>query len=267
MILYIDVLMIENFIVNFFLLTVTMSSIRKNTKLSRMIIASLLGSIYVITMIIPKFTFLTKTPFKIGVAIIMVGIISNELNLRSLLKGTIIFLLYSMLLAGIVFYFTITDREYTWVNNYIYDFHWKNLFLALMILFIFINRIVTYIKDRQCIDNFIYNIDVYFENKKNTFKAFLDTGNELREPVTNLPVIIVEKDIFLDLDLSKYVIYNIPYSIVNGDTGVLLGVKPQFANIEINKKIVSRDVIIAFSNRKFSEDNSYKGLLPRGIID
>ena len=38
-------------------------------------------------------------------------------------------------------------------------------------------------------------IIIYFYNKKVKAKALLDTGNMLRDPITNFPVIIVEKDI------------------------------------------------------------------------
>ena len=47
-------------------------------------------------------------------------------------------------------------------------------------------------------------------------RAFLDTGNELREPATNLPVLIVERDIFYDINLSKYDKFYIPYKVING---------------------------------------------------
>ena len=44
-------------------------------------------------------------------------------------------------------------------------------------------------KDMYC------NITIYFKEKSITTTALLDTGNMLKDPITSMPVIVVEKEI------------------------------------------------------------------------
>ncbi len=267
MVVWLDVLMVENFLVNFFLLTVTMSTLKKRSSLLRLFIASLVGSSYIITMVVPQLNMLTKTPFKIIVAVVMIIIVNNEKEFIPIAKQTIIFILYSMLLAGLSFYLAISSGDPVNISNTVYKFTGKNLLLSIMVIYIVIHRVVIYVKERKCFETFIYNIDICFKEQKKSIRAFLDTGNELREPATNLPVIIVEKDVFKDLNLKEYNTYCIPYSVISGSTGRLIGVKPDYITIELNGNVIEQNVIVAFCDKKLSKHNDYKGLLSIGIIN
>lgn len=267
MVVYLDILLIENFLINLFLMNITLQTIKKKVAIVRSIISSMIGSLYILTMIIPQLKIFTATPFKIVMAFIMVLLALGHKDITALFKGTIIFILYSMVLAGITFYLAIKDNPNIEVGATIYNFSSKNIILALMILYLIINRIVIYVKDRKEIGNYIYNIEIGIGEKKTMVKTFLDTGNELREPVTNLPVIIVEKEIFKDINVKNHNVFHIPYSVVSGYGGSLIGIKPDCIKINFNGTMREEKAILAFSERKLSKHNDYNGLLPRGIIE
>ena len=85
----------------------------------------------------------------------------------------------------------------------------KYIVLSVAIVFIFINRIVDLLKDRALVKNFLYDIYITEGTRTVLVKGFLDTGNELREPVTNLPCVIVENNYFNQFDIpddKKFII-------------------------------------------------------------
>jgi stage II sporulation protein GA (sporulation sigma-E factor processing peptidase) len=266
-IVYIDVLILVNFIVNLFILHVTVQTLRKRVKLKWMCISSLLGSLYVLTVVYPNLAYLSYMPFKILIVIVMILIVFREKNILFNIKAALIYILISILLAGMCVLIQINNSVDMTFNLIIVNFPYERLLLSLMVLYIIIYRIMVFVGDRKKISTLIYTIDIISKNHKNTIRAFLDTGNELREPATNLPVLIVEREILNDILLEKNNTYSIPYTVVNGESGRLIGFKPEYINIHIDKNnIETRDVIIAFCEYKLSKDNDYNGLMSRGIL-
>lgn len=102
-------------------------------------------------------------------------------------------------------------------------------------------------------------------DKSIKFKAFLDTGNELIEPVTMLPVIILEEDYFNNLTLNND-IYYINYSTVSGWEGRLKGFKPDKLFLTSGEKTIEKEAIVCSCSEKLSKDREYEALLSRGII-
>jgi len=266
-IVYVDLLILVNFIVNLFILHVTVQTLRKRVKFRWMCLSSFLGSLYVLTVVYPQLKYLTYVPFKLLIVIIMILIVFREKNILFNIKASLIFILYSILLAGMCFFIQISNNKDISFDVIIINFPYEKLLLSVMMIYILIYRIIIFIGDRKKILTLIYTVDIITKSYKKTIKAFLDTGNELREPATNLPVLIVERDILSEIMLEKNNTYYIPYTVLNGTNGRLVGFKPEYINIHIDKKgIETRDVIIAFCEYKLSKENDYNGLMSRGIL-
>ncbi|MBU5225638.1 sigma-E processing peptidase SpoIIGA [Clostridium senegalense] len=261
MVLYLDELILENFLVNLFLLQITFRTIKKRCTLKRQILAAFLGSLYVIVIIFPALRFLNNKITSVLVAFLMILICTN--NKKFYLKGTLIYIGYSMVLAGTTFYFSIGNKG---INNYIFKFNYKKLALSVMAIYLIIDRLVFYIKDRKLMHQYIYDVDVLIKEKNIKFKGFLDTGNELREPITNLPVIVVQKNILEGVDIKDYIKYSITYSVVNGNLGKLQGFKPDSVIINENGQKITKEVILAYCDNQLSYSKDYGALLPRGIL-
>ncbi len=266
MIIYLDILILENLVVNLFLLYLTVQTLRVKTKWLYMFLSASIGSMYVITLLCPELKVFSYFPFKILIAVIMILIVFRKRNIMFLVKSLGIFLLYSMVLAGACMFIQYSNGN-TFISRFaIINFSYKKLMISLMIIYMLIHRIIIYIKDRKDLNCLIYSIDIVMKNSKKTVEAFLDTGNELREPATNLPVIIVEKSIFDDVDLKNYDKFYIPYKVVSGQNGNLSGFKPEYIKIYGEREDEERQVIIAFSEEKLSDFNEYHALLSRGVM-
>ena len=266
MVVYLDILLLENFIVNTFLIYITAQTLKINTKFRFLILSGFIGSLYVLTLIYPYLQFLTSLFFKILIAILMMIIAFRKVPLLFYIKASCIFIMYSFFLGGFCFFI-----EFSYTNALTLQNGWKvypNKFIimVIMISYITVHRIVIYIKDRKDISKLIYNVEIVFGERIININAFLDTGNELKEPATNLPVIVVEKNIFTDLNLNENDKYYIPFQLANGTSGFMEGFKPSKVSININGSYMCSEVIIALTDAKFSRINDYNALLSRGIV-
>lgn len=267
MVVYIDVLLFENFIVNLFLLSVTSQTLRIRSEMKLLFTSATAGAIYVIVMLYPKLSIFTGLPFQILVAIIMVLIIIKNRKPLMIFKGTGLLVLYSMLLSGFCVFIQYKRSNINIFSFDLMSFDYRWLLLSMMVLYIIIYRFVVFIQDRREQVMYTYDIEIVTKKFSRIVKAFLDTGNELREPVTNLPVIIVEKSILGDLDLKDSEKLFIPYRVVNGHTGRIEGFRPEFVKIYYeDKKFELRNVVIGVCDNKLSDLDEYEALLSRGIV-
>lgn len=265
--IYVDVILIENFVINLFLLTVTFKIMHMEYKKIMIYISATIGSLYTLTMVIDEAKFLTIVPIQILMAFVMIYIATINRQLKIVIKLVGIFILLSFLLAGITFGFAITQNEYRLTENFVISsYSIKYIMLSLMALYIVVARVAEYLKERGIISNLYYDISMKVKDKTVLVRGFLDTGNELREPISNLPCIIVEQEYLRELQFSMENTYYINYSTI-GESGKLQGFKCDELRIKSKndnwKKI---DAIICKGNNKLSQENDYQALLSRGII-
>lgn len=265
MVINLDILIIENSIVNYFLLYITSQTLRIRKNFRSILLPAVFGGIYVITLIFPKLYILASFPFKIFVAFLMILLLFKNKSILLNVKALFIYLLYSMLLAGVCVFIEINNSSIFNLNGAIYNFSYKKLMLSIIILYLLLSRLVLYIKDRIEIDSLIYTVDIVFDDVETTVRAFLDTGNELREPVTNLPVMILESFDFRNKINENELLY-IPYKVVNGQVNNLKGFRPSYIRIHKGNKLETRQVIVGLCDNKLSSISEYNALLSRGII-
>ena len=137
-------------------------------------------------------------------------------------------------------------------------------------------------------------LEIFLYEKKVRTKAMLDTGNMLKDPISQMPVIVVEKEILFDLLPSKILnnlekiiggdyeqsIYEedsveyiskfrvIPFSSLGRENGLLLGIKADkvIVYIDSNEEEL-KDVIIGIYDKKLSRKNKYNALLGLDILE
>ena len=267
MIVYADVFFIENFIVNLFLLSVTMRCLKHKSPFFLLLTAAFIGAIYSFVMIIPKLNFLAIMPVELLTAYLMIRVSYGKTTFINMLKVLGAFLMLTFTLSGICFLFSLKHNYYMLSGNFkIEKYSIKYIMLALMIIFIFLDRLIEYIKDKVAVNSYIYIIEFEIDGRIYSFRSFLDTGNELREPVTNLPCILIEKDLLSMFNFNNQNIYNIPYNAI-GYGGNLKGIR--INNIKIKGRELwyrQVDAIICPCVEKLSRENEFNALLSRGIL-
>ncbi|WP_297424513.1 sigma-E processing peptidase SpoIIGA [Clostridium sp.] len=265
--IYADVLIFENFIVNFFLLTITMRSLKRKCKIISLIISSLIGGIYTLVLIIPKLNILASLPCKLIVAIAMLRLVYGKTNVFNMIKLLVIFLLITCALSGICFLFSLNQNFYLVGNAFkIEKYSIKYIMLGLMIIYIIFSRVIDYLKDKIFTSNFIFEIEFEFQGKQYGVKSFLDTGNELREPITHLPCILIEEDLIGDMNFNERNTYHILYSSI-GYGGDLKGMRVNDIKIKNKDRLYGKiDAIICPCKEKLSKEHEFNALLSRGVV-
>ena len=265
MIVYVDIILIENFIVNLFLLLIAFKVLRYRYYKS-IYLSAIIGSLYTLVLFYDN-KVLVSIPFKIMVAILMIIISLKSINVLKTIKSVLSFIISSFILCGLTFSFSFLENYYSIFNSYsINNYSLKYLIIALMCFYIVSLRVADYIKDRAKVSNFIYDIEVSNEKKTIFIKGLLDTGNALTEPVTNLPCIIAEKDFLEEFSIKNSEEFTIPFKTI-GEEGNLKGFKIKDVKIrgaDMEWKIV--DVVICRCKNKLSKENEFNALLSRGVI-
>ena len=103
MIVYADVIFIENILMNYIILYVCSKGLKIKIKNVRLIISSLIGSIYVIAILFFKKAILQGIFFKILLSLMMIMIAFNPKNIKKCIRYLTIFYVISFAFGGTTF--------------------------------------------------------------------------------------------------------------------------------------------------------------------
>lgn len=284
---YLDIILAENMIMNYIILFATGLIIRKHIKQIRLILASLLGSIYSIMLYISEVEIYMNQITKILLSAVMVYISFAPNTIKKMSKEMIIFYLTSFCFGGAAYYLLYFIRP-TQINNInkilTGSYPIKIAVLGGVIGFIILNVSLRIIKNRVNNKLIFYKVEIGINNQTCELNAILDTGNLLVDPITSSPVIIVEKEVIRKLISENIlkVLLNvmannnyedipenlrlrcrfIPFSSIGKTNGMIIGIRPDYIKIyDEEEKIIRRDGIVGISDQRLSKNGLYSGLI------
>ena len=239
MIIYIDLIIILNFFIDFLLLIGTDILLKRNISFKRIILGSLLGSLSTLLLFYINDN-ITLIIHKLLISIFMV-IITFKYESFNYFKDNLLWLyILSIILGGGMYLLsdsiTLSNKGLIFTDN-----GFKINIILLIILTPFI--IYKYIKQNKkyfiTYSNY-YNIVIYYKDEVINATGFLDTGNNLKDPFFNRPIILVDKNLIN----KKINTFLIPYNTVNSHS-LLEVFKP--SKIIINNKII-KNVLIGITS-------------------
>lgn len=218
MTIYIDIIFLENLFMNYIILFATCTIVKAPIKILRIFISSTIGSIYAIVSYMSVMEIYSNTVLKILLSIAMVYIAFDSRTLKQFFKQLIIFYLTSFTFGGVAFallYF-ISPQDILMENGVLIGTYPIKIILSAGIVgFIIITNSFKNIKGRLTKKDMYCNIKVNINRKYAYIKAIIDTGNFLKEPITRVPVVVVEKDTLCDI-IPNYILDNLN-KIINGE--------------------------------------------------
>lgn len=274
--IYLDVYFGFNFLMDFFVLFITGIIIKQNRCIWRMILASLIGSLYATIILLFDISGMLSMIFTyILVAYFMVRIAFRRTSIKSVVARIGILYLVTFVVSGIVNmtyyeslrnnsntnYINIGDIPTMALNN---ASNSMSMIISVAILvciffWLFMDRLRNNIKR---LSN-IYQVRIIIGNNVIYANALYDTGNSLTEPMTGKPVSIIEESMMQNKGRDDLRLVIIPYNSVGKQHGLLEGFIADC--MELNGQKIA-NCIIAIYKGKLNQNNQYNMILHPDIL-
>lgn len=226
MTVYVDVLLLINTLVNYFILLGVNLITRAETKRFRLIFGAILGGISALTVFL-NLGFLI-TVLKIAVGMLMILISFPFISAKAYIKKCVWLFIICAVFSGVCFgaYFLFDTDLMIYSNGTVYfDVDITFLTVCAVLSYIFISIILRFTDKRKPKKQY-YPITLISGDEKVTLRGFMDTGNNLKEPFSFAPVIVTKKEIYSKLYSAGKITKEriIPVSTVGGD-GIMAAFK------------------------------------------
>ena len=290
MTIYIDIIFLENIIMNTIILYATSIILKQQIKIVRLLISAIIGSIYSIVMYITQLPIYSSIITKFILSILMVYIALKPNNFKKIVKQTIIFYFTSFVFGGValnLIYFLRPENISIKNGLFTGKYALKVIMLGAIMAFIIIKISIKIIKTKFNTKDMYCDIKLKINGKQIETKAMIDTGNLVKEPITNTPVVIVEGTL-LDGIIPKEILRNlenilcgnlenlspkiqdeylpklrcIPYVSLGKENGMLVGIKISeiiVKNEDEEKK--TSNIIIGIYDRSLTKKGEYRALV------
>lgn len=294
--MYVDVILIGNLIIDFFILKITSKLSKIKTTSLKLLMGAIPGALYAVAAVFPSMSMFFNFPMKVAVSVLMVIIAFTPDKFRELFRIVAVFYFISFAFGGAIFAVYYLTGSGTIVNNVflIYGVSLPLLILGFAVSCLLMNYCWDYVQDRLLKRKLIYKVLIEVGGSVIETSAMLDTGNTLKEPISNLPVIVVEYDVMKDIlpgklsdafsdknkefnfenlcslfDNSEWMvrIRLIPFSSLGKQNGMMIGIKPDAVRLTAKKYVKEvKDVVIGLYNNRISKDGEYRALLYSEIL-
>ena len=295
-VVYGDVLWGINFCLDLILLWATAKAGHFPFKKARLFLAAVAGAFYGVLILVPQLSMAYLFPVKIGFSFLMLWIAFGSLPLRSFFKVVLYFYLLSFTMAGAV----LGGNSLLKANGITYfdafSIHWLSLIFAVLAAFLLVRWAIFYIRKNFRREGLVRKASIYIAGQKVPIKVFMDTGNDLIDPITQKPVMVLEYaavqhifpkafnrvyEKYAAVDVVKVVekasnmnlgfsLRLIPFNAIGRENGMLLGIKPKTIFFEGNKELeqsMLKDIIICLYHRPLGKSKGYNAIMNPMVLE
>jgi stage II sporulation protein GA (sporulation sigma-E factor processing peptidase) len=280
MVYYVEYVFVENFIIDFILLFITGKLIKRVIIFKRLIIASLVGSLYVILTFYIGREFMAFFIVKFSISVLMIIIAFDSKGILTNIRVIICFYITSLIMVGIISALYYLTYDKLTVNAII-----MSIFTGYAALHFFFKEI----KDRINRHNYKRTVNVSIGNSSKTFRGYIDTGNELTDPMTGKHVMVVNIDCIKDIlgdelcnkimefydnkcyeslidENNNIILRIIKYNTISNSGENMVCIVPDEIEIINNNNSIFIDAIIGIHPKRISMDD-YDALLFKKLLD
>ena len=198
----IEYVLIDNLVINFLILYITAFALKLTFKKWRFFLADIFGTMLAIVFPLLNLHFALLLLLKILTGVLMVLIAFKVEKFKHFFVLFFSFILSTALFGGITFliyYFIFGSLNLEMCLSNSYNFPLGIIWLGLSLFVLFNKKIISLIIAKQKSRKFLYKIEFQTKSKKIRATAYLDSGHKLFDPTDNLPVIIINYNLFCKL--------------------------------------------------------------------
>ncbi|MCL6457301.1 MAG: sigma-E processing peptidase SpoIIGA [Gorillibacterium sp.] len=300
MIVYLDLLFLINFLIDGSLLLVTAWTTKTRYRKWRLALSAIIGALYVVFVFYPSLSFLYTLSVKVIFSLIMIFTAFGFVSLRQYARHLGVFYLINFAAAGGVFalsYFLLSSDElldgivFSRLGGVPVGTGVLSLLLIFMVWLFY--RVFNSVRVRQRTEAHLAEVQVDIGDFVYCCQGLVDTGNQLYDPLTRTPVMIIEasewkdvvpeawlprirsaeadriiaalgEDDFLWQDRLRLV----PFRGVNRGTQFLLALKPDRVIVRYGDKVWETGrVLVGLDGGKLSSDGSYHAIIHPMLLE
>lgn len=298
MVVYIDLIFAANLLIDGVLLWLTGWLVKMKVSWWRLALSSLVGALYVVMMFVPELSFLYTFLIKFGLSVIMLWIAFGFRSLQSYLRALGAFYIINFAAAGgiVGVHYLLQSSGDIW-NGIMFTSaggqahqlkigFWFVLACLPLVLFLF-KLIHSSRLRREQLETYIGEVSVDIDGVNVTCQGLLDTGNRLSDPLTRLPVMVMEASLWegqlpaswkgrltqsgadkllLEADGQSFAWQDrmrlVPYRGVNRGSSFMLALKPDLVRIKLGEETYqSKRVLIGLDGGTLSGDGAYRAII------
>lgn len=205
---YIDLLFLINFFCDFLVLLSVSIILKRNSKLKKIILASLFGSISTFVIFI-NINSLQLFLLKVFLSSLIIIIAFNFKDIKYFLNNLLYFFINSLIMGGFMYFINLKFENNFLNNELLYNY----------IILVIFSPIIIYIYIRACLKikykySLVYKINVYVKKEVYKLNGYYDTGNALVDPYKKRTIMIANKNKFKNLKLNYLLV---PVSTISGN--------------------------------------------------
>jgi stage II sporulation protein GA (sporulation sigma-E factor processing peptidase) len=286
-VVYIDTLFILNLAINYLLLLGTGHFSGFPFKRPRLLLSAIFGALYAVLVYIPDLGFLASAAGKVLSGIVMVFIGFGFYSMKRFARIVILFFLVSVVFGGgvMAIYIASGGAFMSFSNGILYSrISLKVLIISIALCYGLVSIFFGGVGRHGAFTREAVKVRVSNAGKEIAFTALVDSGNTLRDPVTNSPVLIAETETVIGvlplkvrglfdaktvsepaelmeiLSGTEYAVRFrlIPFRTVGTESGLLIAFRPD--SVEIAGKL-KKGMLIALSSHELSEGAGYCALV------
>lgn len=273
--IYVDVLFIINFIIDYILLSVTSVFVKKTPSVFKMCLSSTIGALFSATAFFVQMSSFFSFFYSVLIAFFMVFLAFGAKKTTLLIKDTAIFYLVCICTAGVGFSVISSGKmTQTAINNGIFyaDINAYTLLLVFVISILIIHTSTGYIKKQKIKSSYIYNVTIERNGKSVSDTALFDSANFLRDPISQKSVIIAEwqsvAPLFDEAIITEAIVKNpkdflyIGCKGISDSTGMYAFSPDKVTSSEI---CFFEPVLVAITEKSLDKEGSYRIILPNSV--
>ncbi|WP_078554828.1 sigma-E processing peptidase SpoIIGA [Bacillus alkalicellulosilyticus] len=296
MTIYLDVIWFLNFCIDVLLLYITAIALKRNVKHWRLIVAGLFASSIVLLLFTPLGSLFYKPWMKLLFSLTIVFIAFGFKRLPYFLQNFFMFYFVTFMTGGGLFalhFFWQSDVEVlegvmiSKTTGYGSTFSWLFVLIGFPLVWYFSKQQINQIEVKQVQYDQLTEVEISFGEKLVHVKGLIDSGNQLHDPITRVPVMILEaralQSILSDemiATLSKVEEIGmmvdhpfaermriVPYRVVGHDQQFLIALKPDYVKIKSNEEEHQiKKVLVGINHSNLSNDGDYQCIVHPKLI-
>lgn len=302
MVIYLDLVFLMNFVIDFMLLKLTATLSRRRVSHLRIAAGSLFGAGYTVLLFFPPLSFLYTFIIKFMFSLSMILIVFGYHRLLLLFKQLALFYFVSFIAGGGVFaahYFLQSNVQIlsglimTQTGGPVHPVTLGLLVTVLPLVYWLTRSSDRWIGRFKKSSHYMGRVTIHLNDQSVSCEGLVDTGNRLYEPMTRIPVMILEYGVIEGL-LPRVIIQKIneptmltggedffeslndewirrirliPYRSVGNQLDFLIALRPDHVQIQLHQQIFETDqILIGLSAGKLASGGEYQAIIHPDMV-